>query len=103
MLLTNKFLIYVSLMSVWSQPALGFEEGAKLARLRRMTQLPQRFRFDLPDALTGEGKRLPHLLESVLGTVLQPKPHLDDPLLTRGERLQHGRRLLLQVEVDGRV
>src|SRR5207253_5742556 len=98
MLPTNRFfilhLLYADLDSFL--PDAFFEEDVDLARARRLAQLAQRLGFDLADAFTGEGKRLPHLRESVLGTVLQPKPHLDDPLLTWGECLQHERRLLLQ-------
>jgi hypothetical protein len=39
----------------------------------------------------------------MLAAVIQPKPHLDDFFFARRQRLQHRRRLLLQVQVDHRI
>src|ERR1700758_3793858 len=76
------------------------EERAQLAASRRMTQLAQRFRLDLADALAGDGEALADLLERVLAAVADAEPHLDDLLLARRERLQNRLGLFLQLQVD---
>ncbi len=65
----------------------AFEEGAQLARTRRMTQLAQRFRFDLADAFARDGERLADFFERVLAAVVQAEAHLDDFFLARRQRL----------------
>ena len=54
-----------------------------------MTQLAQRFRFDLADALARDRERLADFFERVLAAVVQTKAHLDDFFLARRQRLQH--------------
>ena len=65
-----------------------------------MTELAQRFGFDLPNALASDGERLSDFFERVLGAVFESETHLDDFLLARSEGAQHMRRLLLEVHVD---
>src|SRR5712664_4816006 len=83
--------------------ARGFEKDAELARAGGVTQLAERLGFDLADALASEGERLSHFFERVLPAVFQPEAHLDDLFLARGERLQYGRGLLLQFQIDDLV
>src|ERR1700678_2114775 len=68
-----------------------------------MPQLAQRLRFDLPNTFAGDRKRLADFLESVLAAIIQTKPHLDNFLFARRQRLQHRRSLFLQAEVDHRI
>ena len=65
-----------------------------------MSQLAQRFRLDLANALAGDSERLPHFFQRVLGTVFQTKSHLNDALFARRQRLQQGFCLLLQADAD---
>jgi len=66
--------------------ALGiFPERFKLARTRRVTQLAQRFGFDLPNAFAGDSKMLAHFLERVFRTgSSQTKTHFDNFSFSRG-------------------
>ena len=52
-----------------------------------MTQLAERFRFDLPDALAGDGEVLAYFFQRVLAAILKTKTHLDNLLLARAESL----------------
>src|SRR5208282_3137611 len=78
----------------------AFEERAEFARARRMPQLAQSLRLDLPNTLAGDGERLPHFLERVFAAVVEAEAHLDHFFLARRERLQHRRRLFLEAQVD---
>src|SRR2546423_8425445 len=66
-----------------------------------MAQLSEGLGFDLADALTGYGEALAHFLESMLTAVIETKTHADDSFLARGERLEHGGHLFLQVDING--
>src|SRR5205085_4479013 len=55
-------------------------ERAQLTRARRMSQLAQRLRLDLPYALARHRKRLAHFLQRVLRAIFQAEAHLDDLL-----------------------
>src|SRR3972149_6774837 len=79
------------------------EERTQLSAARRMAQLAQRLRLDLPDALAGDREALADLLERVLAAVADAEPHLDDFLLARRERLQDRVGLPLAIQVDDRV
>jgi hypothetical protein len=48
----------------------AFEEGAQLARTRRVPQLAQRLRFDLANAFAGDGEGLADFFERVLAAVV---------------------------------
>src|SRR5262249_55469225 len=78
----------------------ALEERLELARARRVAQLAQGLGLDLADALAGDREALPDFLERVLAAVAEAEAHLDDLLLARGERLEEGLRLLLEVDVD---
>src|ERR1039458_7386562 len=80
-----------------------FQKGAQTVAAAGMPQLPQRFGFDLPDALARYGEVLPHLFERVLAPIFQAKSHLDDFLLARRQGLEHLRSLFAQIEIDDRV
>src|SRR4051812_9870383 len=81
----------------------AFEERAQFTRSRRMTQLAQRFGFDLPDPLAGDREILADFLERVFAAVADAEPHLDDLFLTRGQGLQDRLGLLLEIQVDHRI
>src|SRR6187401_1187203 len=81
----------------------SLEERLQPARPRRVPQLAQRLRLDLPDALAGDREALTDLFERVLGAFADAEAHLDDALLARRQRLQDVVRLLLQVQVDHRI
>src|SRR6184192_3897646 len=90
-------------VELWARTILrrpSFEECAKLAASRRMPQLPERLRFDLPDAFASDREALADFLERVLAAVADAEPHLDHLLLARRERLQDRLGLLLEVQVD---
>src|SRR5262249_49780796 len=90
-------------VELWARTILrrpSFEERPKLARARRMTQLAERLRFDLPDPLAGDGEALTDLFERVLAAVADAEAHLDHLLLARRQRLEHRLGLLLEVQVD---
>src|ERR1017187_2875062 len=65
-----------------------------------MTQLAEGLGFDLADALAGDLEALADFFQGVLGTVFEAEAHLDDALLTRGERAQNLRGVLLEVDAD---
>src|ERR1044071_1100246 len=75
-------------------------ERLQLARARWMPQFAQRLGFYLSNAFTGDGEGLAHFFQSVLGAVFKAEAHLDDFFFTRGERAQHLRGLVLEVDVD---
>src|SRR5207249_4695657 len=75
---------------------------AKLSAPRRMPELPQRFRFNLPDALARDGEALADFFQRVFAAVAHAEAHLDDFLLARRERLEHRLGLLLEIQVDDR-
>ena len=68
-----------------------------------MPQFSQGLGFDLPDTFACNRERLAHFLERVIVSVIQAKAHPDDFFLTWVKRLQHGRHLFPEIEVDGRV
>src|SRR5260370_286478 len=68
-----------------------------------MTQLAQGLGFDLPDAFARNRERLADFLERVLTAIIQAEAHLDDFFFAGCQRLQHGRRLFLQVQIDDRI
>src|SRR5260221_2151971 len=78
----------------------SFEERAQLTASRRMSELPERLGLDLTDALARHGEALSDFFEGVLAAIADAKPHLDDLLLPRRQRLEDRLGLLLQIEVD---
>src|SRR6476646_4803323 len=81
----------------------SLQKRPQLAAARRMSQLPERFRLDLADALARDREALAHFLERVLAAVADAEAHLDHLLLARRQRLQHRLGLLFQVQVDDRL
>src|SRR5438067_1778520 len=73
-----------------------FEVVAKLLRPRRVAELRERLRLDLPDPLAGETELLADLVERPRLTVGQPEPQRDDGGLALRQRLQHAVELALQ-------
>ena len=61
-----------------------------------MTQLPQRFRFDLADALARYVEDRSDLLQGPRAAVTEPEPKSDDLLLAARERRENVRHLLLE-------
>src|SRR6266480_3493360 len=68
-----------------------------------MTELRQRLRLDLPDALASNAERASHVLERARTTVDQPEPQLDHLLLALRQRVQDRLELFLQQDETGRV
>jgi len=82
---------------------LIIEEASQLPRPRRMLQLPQRLRLDLPDPLAGYRELLAHFLQRVIGIHPDAKPHAQHALFAGRERGQHPGRGFAQVGLDGGV
>src|SRR5450755_1095593 len=78
----------------------AFEEGTKLPRARRVTQLAQRLGFDLANAFARDGEGLADFLERVFAAIVEPESHLDDFFLARRESFEHRGRLFLQAQID---
>src|SRR5207247_2573468 len=81
----------------------GFREGAQAARAARMTELAQRLRLDLADALARDPEARPDLLERVVSALPDAKAQPQHLLLARRERGQHLPRLILEVHGHHRV
>src|SRR5437899_7584349 len=67
----------------------GFREGAQAARAARMTELAQRLRLDLADALARDPEARPDLLERVVSALPDAKSQAQHLLLALRERGQH--------------
>src|SRR5262245_2067535 len=80
-----------------------FVEAPELASARRMAQLAQRLRLDLPDPLPGDREAQPDLLQRQVGRLPDPEPEPQDLLLTRRERAQDLTGLAAQVARQRRV
>src|SRR5579884_2761674 len=63
---------------------------------RRMTQLLERLRLDLPDALARHAEVLADLFQRVGIAVVEPEPHLKDVALARRELIERLLDLLAQ-------
>src|SRR5437016_9603493 len=72
----------------------GFREGEQAARAARMTELAQRLRLDLADALARDPEARPDLLERVVSALPDAKAQPQHLLLARRERGQHLPRLI---------
>src|SRR5688572_18806729 len=98
-----------------SRPSLGPWDGSsrltwpvgllqvvlELPRPRRVAQLPQGLRLDLPDPLARHVELFAHLLEGAGAAVLQPEPELKHAPLATGQRVQNRLDLLLEQLVRG--
>src|SRR3990172_1946896 len=69
----------------------------------RVAEVAERLRLDLADALAGDVELLADLLESPGAAVLQPKPELEHPPLTTGQRVEDRLDLLLEELMRGRL
>src|SRR5438552_6427624 len=67
-----------------------------------MSELPEGFGFDLANALARNGEALANFFERVLAAIADAKPHLDDFLFARRQRLEDRLGLLFQIQVDHR-
>src|SRR5687767_2116498 len=76
------------------------EEWSQFLGTARMPELAKGFRLDLADPLARHIERAAHFLERVLGTVADAEAHLQDLLLTRGERAQDLGGLFLEIRDD---
>src|SRR5438874_5972924 len=81
----------------------GFHEAAQAARAARMTELAQRLRLDLADALARDRKARPDLLERVVRALPDAEAQPQHLLLPRRERGEHLARLILEVQAHHRV
>src|SRR6266496_1976524 len=82
---------------------LALDEALEALGARRVPELPQRLRLDLPDPLARDLEVLADLLERVVALLADAEAHPEHLLLARRERGEHLPRLLGQVHVDDRV
>ena len=66
-----------------------------------MPKLPECFRFDLPNALTGDIKVLTHFFEGVIRMFSNPKSHPKDALFSRSQCCQYFVRGIFETVIDG--
>src|SRR5215471_13469764 len=78
------------------------EERSQSMAAAGMTQFAQRFRLDLPYALTRDREVLANFFQRMFTPVLEPEAHLDDFFLAGAERFQHLGGLLAQIQIDYR-
>src|SRR5437867_13379275 len=76
----------------------GFREAAQAARAARMTELAQRLRLDLADALARDRKARPDLLERVVRALPDAEAQPQHLLLARREASEHLSRLILEAQ-----
>src|SRR2546422_11253573 len=81
----------------------GFREAAQAARAARMTELAQRLRLDLADALARDRKAGANLLERVVRPLPDAEAQAQHLLLARRERGEHLARLIAQVQAHHRL
>src|SRR6266496_1849696 len=82
---------------------LALDEALEALGARRVPELPQRLRLDLPDPLARDLEVLADLLERVVALLADAEAHPEHLLLARGERGEHLPGLLGQVHVDDRI
>src|SRR5262245_34432599 len=75
----------------------GLQKRLQLLGPRGVSELPQRLRLDLPDALARHVEGPADLFERVLGAVPHAEAHLEDLLLPGRQGLEHPARLVLKV------
>src|SRR5688572_31880985 len=83
--------------------ALALEERAQLLRARRVAQLAQRLRLDLPDALARHVELLADLFQRVVGVHLDAEAHAQHLGLARRERIEHVLGRFAQARVERRI
>src|SRR5215204_337806 len=75
-------------------PDSALDEALQLLRAARVTQLAQRLRLDLADALASYFEVLSDFFERVVALLADAEAHAQNLFLARRERLQHLPRLL---------
>ena len=87
--------------------ALGYslviQETPQLPAPRGMLQLPERLRFDLPDAFARYAELLADFFQRVVGVHADAEAHAQYALLTWRQRSKHPRCRLAQIRLDRRV
>src|SRR5207237_7084016 len=78
------------------RPSFLFQVVLELAAPRGVTQLAERLRLDLPDALAGHVKLAPDLFERPGAPVLETEPQLQHAALAAGESFEDRLDLLLE-------
>src|SRR6266545_4041144 len=89
--------------AVISRRRSGFQEAPELLGARGVPELAQGLGLDLADALPGDRKVLPDLLERVLAAIREPEAEAQHLLLAGRERVEDFVRLLAQGEADDRL
>src|SRR5438067_13832512 len=84
----------------WEDALLALEKASQLFASRRMPQLPQRLRFDLPNALTGHVELLAHLFERVVGIHFDAEAHAQHFRFARRQRIENVLADVAQARVD---
>src|SRR5450759_3287240 len=85
-------------------PAAGLLQVVlQLARTARVAQLPERLRLDLADPLAAQVEVRADLVKGAGAPVLEAEAELEDSALTAGQRVEHGRHLLLEELVRRRL
>src|SRR5712672_3134938 len=82
---------------------LVIQEAPQLPRPRRMLQLPQRLRFDLPDTLSGHRELLADFFQRVVGVHADAKAHAEHAFFAWGQRGQNARGGFAQIGLDSGV
>src|SRR2546425_11706812 len=81
----------------------SFQEAPPLRPLGWVSELAQGLGLDLADALPGDRKVLPDLLERVLAAIREAEAEAQHLLLAGRERVEDFVRLLAQGEADDRL
>src|SRR6266404_4074651 len=85
----------------WDLLILPFDKVLEHARPRRMPQLPERFDFYLPNALSSDLKVFAHLFQSPFTALgVQSKPQADNLFLSWAQGLEHITGNVTQVGSD---
>src|SRR5262245_11469292 len=78
-------------------------EAAEQLRTSRVTELAERLRFDLSNALAGDGEPPTDLFEGVVGPLADAEPHAQHLLLAGRERPEDAGRLAAHAALDRRL
>src|SRR5207253_11208221 len=94
-------------ISIFDKTISIFDKSAEVAAAQRMTQLPERFGLDLPDALTRHFEALADLFERVLALFADAESQPQELLLLwrqhRQRSLDLRREVLVQQRLVGRA
>src|SRR5262245_39096386 len=82
---------------------LVLDESLEVPPPQRVTELPERFGLDLPDALAGHGEPLADLFQRVLALFADAEAQPEDLLLLRGEGGEGPLDLSVEVLTQQRV